>query len=196
MGRYSLSPNLYDEVNTINISDLKKWGYLKPYQLKTGVISWKRWGRTIGSISILVDTRSDAGYMELSYNYRDEPISYRIKLVTVPSNLGRGEVYYFLCPVVKKRCRKLYSTGKYYLHREATKGLYRIQTLSTNQRAEATYIQTVMQGDNSNGNIYSKHYKKYYAGEPTKRYRRDWKRIYKAGILTMDDFNNIKNKLY
>jgi len=53
-----------------------------------------------------------------------------------------------------------------------------------------------MQGENSLDNTYKKHYKKYYAGEPTKRYRRDWKRIYKAGILTMDDFKNIKNKLY
>lgn len=187
MGRYSLLPNLYDEVQTINISDLRKWGYLKPDQILSGVLSWTRYGCK-DSISIKVDTQSITPYFELTYTCNGEDIRYRIDLVTVPSNLNRGKIYYFLCPIVKKRCRKLYFIGKYYLHREACRGMYRIQTLSENQKGTVMFMQTVMQGDDSHGNICKKHYKRYYAGKPTKRFQRDWKRIYKAGLLTMDEF--------
>jgi hypothetical protein len=182
MGRYSLSPNLYDEVYTIDISDLNKWGYLKPDQILSGVLSWRHFGSKT-SINIIVNTRSGIPYLELAYILSGENIRYRIDLVTVPSNLNKGEVYYFLCPFTKKRCRKLYFTGKYFLHREAAKGLYRIQTLSANQRGMAIYIQTIMHGDDSIDNISKKHYKKYYAGKPTRRYRRDRKRIYKASFF-------------
>ena len=58
----------------------------------------------------------------------DEPRNYKVYLTSTPSNLNRGEIWYFICPQTKKRCRKLYSIGGYFLHREAFNGcMYKIQ---------------------------------------------------------------------
>lgn len=58
-------------------------------------------------------------YVELDYICKGEPINYKVKLVSVPSNLGIGKIWYFFCPYVKKRCRVLYSVDQYFSHREA-----------------------------------------------------------------------------
>lgn len=58
----------------------------------------------------------------------------RINLITVKSNLGFGNIYYFECPYTKRKCRVLYyvSNHKRFVSRYAlNKRLYyRIQTLS------------------------------------------------------------------
>ena len=45
----------------------------------------------------------------------------RIRLQTAPSNLGQGELLYFLCPRSGKRCRKIYRAyySQGFYHREA-----------------------------------------------------------------------------
>jgi len=82
-----------------------------------------------GSISINVNTQSEQPYIELDYNYRDKPRNYKVYLTSTPSNLDKGKIWYFLCPHTNKRCRKLYSIGGYFLHREAFKNcMYQSQS--------------------------------------------------------------------
>ncbi len=47
-------------------------------------------------------------YIILSYSYNQKSIQYRIKLVSIPSNLGKGVIWYFQCPSTQKRCKILY----------------------------------------------------------------------------------------
>ncbi len=77
--------------------------------------------RITGTISIQVNTISESPYTELDYKCDSEPIKYIIYLVSVPSNIGVGKVWYFLCPNTGKRCRKLYMINTYFLHRSAFK---------------------------------------------------------------------------
>lgn len=35
-------------------------------------------------------------------------VSYKVNFVSVPSNLGKGQVYYFLCPFSQLRCKTLF----------------------------------------------------------------------------------------
>ena len=96
----------------------------------SGTLTWSSNGEKTASISITVSTNKKP-YIELDYKYNDEPRKYKVRLVTIPSNLGKGKVWYFLCPQTHKRCRKLYSIGGYFLHREAFKGcMYDSQTKS------------------------------------------------------------------
>ena len=170
-------PTLYNEALQIHISKLKGWGYLDPEQFKSGTLNWSRNGNPTGSISIQVNTHSEQPYIELDYKYRDEPRNYKVYLTSTPSNLNRGEIWYFICPQTKKRCRKLYSIGGYFLHREAFNGcMYETQTQSKKYR----------QLDKTLGayfNLYSelckKNFKKTYAGKPTKRYLRIMEQIQK-----------------
>jgi hypothetical protein len=174
-------PTLYNEALQIDISKLKGWGYLDPEQIKSGTLNWSRNGNPTGSISIQVNTHSEQPYIELDYKYRDEPRNYKVRLVSIPSNLGKGLIWYFLCPQTKKRCRKLYSIGGYFLHREAFKGcMYETQTQSKKYRQLYKILGAYLKSDNLYSELYKKNFKKTYAGKPTKRYLRIMEQIQKA----------------
>jgi len=178
-------PTLYNEALQISISKLKEWEYLNPEQIKSGTLNWSRNGNPTGSISIQVNTSSERPYIELDYKYRDEPRNYKVYLTSTPSNLNRGEIWYFLCPQTNKRCRKLYSIGGYFLHREAFNGcMYETQTQSKKYRQMDKIFGAYFKSDNLYSELYKKHFKKSYAGKPTKKYLRIMEGIQKAESIT------------
>ena len=171
-------PTLYNEALQIHISKLKGWGYLDPEQIKSGTLNWSRNGNPTGSISIQVNTHSEQPYIELDYKYRDEPRNYKVYLTSTPSNLNKGEIWYFICPQTKKRCRKLYSIGGYFLHREAFNGcMYETQTQSKKSRFFNKTLGVYFKSENLYSELYKKHFKKTYAGKPTKKYLRIMEQI-------------------
>ena len=181
MPKFPTFPTLYNEALQIDISKLKGWGYLNPEQIKSGTLNWSRNGNPTGSISIKVNTKSEQPYIELDYKYREEPRNYKVRLVSIPSNLGKGLIWYFLCPHTKKRCRKLYSIGGYFLHREAFNGcMYETQTQSKKYRQLDKTLGAYFEIDNLYSELYKKNFKKTYAGKPTKRYLRIMEQIQKA----------------
>jgi hypothetical protein len=160
-------PTLYDNLNKITITFLNRYGYLKPNQWQSGTISWTRNGNKIGSISIRVNTQPESPYLELDYKCNEAPINYIVQLVSVPSNIGKGVVWYFVCPLTGKRCRKLYLHEGYFYHRSAFRGcMYEKQTYSKLGNALGAYFAV----DNLHEQLRKKHFKKTYAGKPTKRY--------------------------
>lgn len=174
-------PTLYNEALQIHISKLKGWGFLNPEQIKSGTINWSRNGNPTGSISIKINTHSEQPYIELDYKYRDEPRNYKVYLTSTPSNLNKGEIWYFICPQTKKRCRTLYSIGGYFLHREAFTGcMYETQTQSKKYRQLDKTLGAYFEIDNLYSELYKKNFKKTYAGKPTKRYLRIMEQIQKA----------------
>jgi len=180
MPKFSTFPTLYNEVLQINISKLKEWGYLKPGQINSGTINWSRNGNPAGSISIEVNTNGEQPYIELDYKYKNEPRKYKVNLVSTPSNLNKGEIWYFFCPHTNKRCRKLYSIGGYFLHREAFKGcMYESQIQSKRYRELDKTFGAYFKSDDLYSQLYKKHFKKYYAGKPTKKYLQLMKQIQK-----------------
>jgi len=48
-------PLLYDNLQTLNIKDLKKWGYLNFDSNLTGVITWKTNDQVVAQINIKTD---------------------------------------------------------------------------------------------------------------------------------------------
>ena len=170
-------PILYDDLKTVSISILGKHGYLKPNQWQTGTITWSKNGNKTGSISIRVDTYGESPYLLLDYTSDNIPINYRVQLVSIPSNLGKGIVWFFICPQTGKRCRKLYLLGGYFYHRSAYKGcMYEKQTYSHKNRKLGKQFERLFGTDEAYEQIYSKHFKKMYKGKPTKRYLRLLKR--------------------
>ena len=181
MAKFPTFPTLYNEALQISISKLKEWEYLNPEQIKSGTLTWSRNGNKTGSISIRVNTHREQPYIELDYKYRDEPRNYKVRLVSMPSNLGKGLIWYFFCPQTNKRCRKLYSIGGYFLHREAFNGcMYETQTQSKKYRQLDKTLGAYFKTDDLYSQLYQKHFKKTYAGKPTKRYLRIMEQIQKA----------------
>jgi hypothetical protein len=178
-------PTLYDEVKTVSISFLTKHGYLKPNQLKVGSVHWSRNGENIGSISIRVCTHSENLFLEFDYKCNQVPIKYKVQLISVPSNLGKGVVWYFVCPRTGKHCRKLYLADTYFYHREAFKGcMYEKQTQSKKSRYLDKTIGAYFKTDQLYEQLYKKNFKKQYAGKPTKNYLKLTQQIQKAESIS------------
>lgn len=164
-------PTLYDELKTVSISFLSKYGYLKPNQWQTGTLSWSRNGNQIGSISIAVNTHCQSPYLELDYLSDKEPISYKVQMIKALSNLGKGFVWYFICPLTGKRCRKLYLGKSHFYHRSAFTGcMYEKQTYSKHGRYLDKTLGAYFQSETLYKQLNKKHFKKYYAGKPTKKF--------------------------
>ena len=162
---------------------------MKQTKLKVGVLSWSRNGKSTGRISIHVNTQNEIPYIELDYKYNDKPRNYKISLVSIPSNLGKGEIWYFLCSQTNKQCRKLYSVGGYFLHREAFKYcMYECQTKSKHYRRFAKTIGVYYEVDKIFKQINSKHFKTQYAGKPTKKYLKLWKQALQVKQINPNEF--------
>jgi hypothetical protein len=169
MPRIPTFPTHYDDLKHITIADLKRWNYLEPGTRRGGVITWKQKETTTASISILVNINQDGNYIDLDYMANGDPIKYRISLTSLPSNLGNGIVWYFVCPETGKRCRKLYLIGTRFLHREAFEGgMYSGQTQSKRWR----HFDALIRFLNADEPFNRKYAKKYYKGRPTKSYLR------------------------
>ena len=128
MGRASTGAVTTGEVTRIELSYLLKHGYLKKDGFTFGRISWTNGS----SIQVSSSIDEDEKYIRVRYSLKDgrdgEIKDYKIYLTSVPSNLGRGEVLYFVCPSSGRRarvlhlcygspifkCRKAYSHRIYY----------------------------------------------------------------------------------
>ncbi|MCS6832048.1 MAG: hypothetical protein NZ521_00600 [Flammeovirgaceae bacterium] len=154
---------------------------MAPNQWQSGIISWNRNSTKIDSILIRVNTQPENPYIEFDYLFNGKPINYRVKLVSVPANLGKGVVWYFVCPYTGKRCRKLYLVDTYFLHRTAFKGcMYKKQTQSKKNRTWDKVFGVCSKTDYLFEQLCKKHFKKQYAGKPTKKYLKLIQQIQRA----------------
>lgn len=196
MPKPSTFPTLYDEALQISISKLKQWGYLIENTNKGGTVSWSvtHWGekQDRGNISIKVNMAVNSPYIELIYNYRNEPRKYKVLLVSIPSNLGTGKLWYFLCPSTNKRCRKLYSIGGYFLHRKAFNScMYESQTKTKKWREMEKLYGCYFDCEKYYAEIHQKHFKKFYNGKPTKRYLRLTQKIQQAERISFKEIERL-----
>ena len=135
MARYSTYPYLFDEEKYISTTKLLKWGYLKDYIFKRGTITWSSNGIKTSSLGINIKIDDYESYIKVNYKCNETDYNYKIQLVSIPSNLGKGIIYYFICPYTGKRCRKLHLINESFMHRSnLPSGMYSIQTESKNWR--------------------------------------------------------------
>lgn len=126
MGRQSTFPTLFDEVNILCLKFLKQHGYLNRNKPRQGVITWtsRNTGRK-SSIEIQSKvTKGNRLLIELDYSYQKQARNYCLSIEYLPSNLGVGEIEYFVCPKTGQRCRKLHCIDGWFYHRSAFKGCY------------------------------------------------------------------------
>lgn len=171
MGRFANYPTTFDDCLTIEIKKLIAWGYIRENYNNSGAISWSRNGEKFASISITSNNSEYSKCVILNYTSNGEPRNYSIDVIGVPSNLGKGEVYYFVCPRTGKQCRKLYLHCGYFCHREAFKGMmYESQLQSKKTRTIYKIFNRINLGDEVYNQRYKKYFKTHYNGKPTKRY--------------------------
>lgn len=171
MPRFANYPTTFNDCLTIEIKNILAWGYLRVDYNNSGAITWSRNGVKHSSISIRSDNTEYSKSLILDYTSNGLPLNYRINVISVPSNLGKGEHYYFICPSTGKRCRKLYLHSGYFCHRDAFRGMmYESQIVSKKTRDLYKIFDRVYLGDEVYFERYKKYFKTHYNGKPTKRY--------------------------
>lgn len=136
MGRTPSFPPLFNEIKSISLADLNRCGSLKP-GCHSGVLSFTRGNTPTGKVNFTVYMWEGKGCFEISYTLSSgQHIEYQVPLVAVPSNLGIGQRWYFICPRTGKRCSKLHYANGYFQHRTGIPGaFYECQTRSHFWRA-------------------------------------------------------------
>lgn len=170
MGRHSNLPVLYNFCKSLSISELKKWKYLKPEKYQKGTITFRSFNYDTLEVLISVYTDPDNPFMELEYLINGTKLNYSIYFELVPSNLGKGLVWYFNCPLSGIRCRKLYLINGYFQHRTYKKGYYQTQTLGTKDKYLVRQFDKLQKSNKAKSELYNKYFKTHYNGKPTKRY--------------------------
>ncbi len=179
-------PDLFEQAHTVSTSRLREWGYLRAGRLVSLTVTWSHAGEVTGSVGVRIDTTTDCPFLEFSYRFGGEPVQYRVHLDAVPSNLGKGSVWYFICPRTMKRCRVLYQCGGRFVHRDECKGMmYLKQTYSHDTRAMIGLLDAHMDADKARAEMYGRHFRTHYKGRPTKRYTRLLERL--RGAFTDPD---------
>ena len=161
-----------ESCKTVSITKLKEWGYLDK-GIKSGVITWSISGEVTSRIGIKSNITEYKKTITLDYTQDGESINYNINIISIPSNLGKGRILYFVCPNTGKRCRKLYHNSKYFLHREAFNYLYYEKQIESKKTRELHSIfDRAFLKDEVYEEQYKKHFKTHYNGKITKRYKK------------------------
>lgn len=170
MARIPTFPLCLDDVKQVSITSLRQWGYLKSRFGESGVISWSRGDQQTGSISVYVSIPDE--YMKFDYSFNGKPLSYRVQLQSLPSNLGKGCVWYFICPETSRRCRKLYQIGEKFLSRFAyPDSMYRKQVESKRWRDLSLAISALRDSERKNEFLRKRYSKPFYKDKPTRKYQ-------------------------
>lgn len=200
MGRESTGAFTTQECRKIDIRWMLKKGYLKENTHCSGQLSWTC-GSTAGFEAI--HTKEEK-YFRLKYTVTDRQgvntdYDYRIEIVTIPSNLGKGEILYFVCPESGKRAKVLYSAYRHhkYLHRDwyleryGLRLYYNSQISSKIDYNNTMYFSTKKKVDALEDELYQKNKKRYYNGKPTKE-------LEKLNLLKfrMNQYDHKRNEIF
>jgi hypothetical protein len=164
-GRGNASSLTTNGAMRLNINDLYKRKVIQEGKEIECLHSWTN-GAKIKLVSVSNETET---YIRLVYISEGKSFDYKVYIVFVPSNLGKGYNRYFICPVSATRCKILYLCYgvKWFKCRQAYKNLiyYPLQKQSKEY--------------NFNGRVFNYEAKiekldllrkqKTYKGKPTKR---------------------------
>ncbi len=180
MGRFANYPKTVEDCLTFRLKSLTENNntYLTSHGTRTGVTSWSRRGEVHSRINIEVTHTDNDTYIIFDYKCNGKPTRYRVNLISKVANLGKGKIWFFVCPHTGKLCRKLYLHDGYFLHRTAFKSLmYEKQLESKKNRALLKIFEACHVPDTVYLEFHKKYFKTHYKGKPTKRYLRLKNRI-------------------
>jgi hypothetical protein len=179
MPRPATYPETTGEVLRLELSYLIKQKIIQKGKDCSSTVSWtaSHSGKQ-SSIGIRAFCSTSTPRLELHYQVTKKATGdvrkydYRVYLETVPSNLGKGEVYYMVCPRSGQRARILYSPDgeDMFVHREAAANrlYYDDQLMAKRFRRYNRYFSVSRKHEQLCSKKYKQYAKEVYAGEPTR----------------------------
>lgn len=200
MGRNSTGVYTDSSCRKLDLSWMIKNGYIKKDSVVKGVMEWED-GSNASFESVFYEYDK---YFRISYvlsNRKGEDIYYDYKILfdTVPSNLGVGEVVYFVCPESYERARILYmayGNGKYahrnyYYNNLGLRIYYTSQQTSKFWYANTRYFSIQRRYERLIDELAKVKYRKTnYRGVPTKQFKKLFKLRDK-----LNEYDNKRNRL-
>lgn len=171
MPRYATGKTLFNDALRLSIKHLKQKGYIANgnHSVTTSFRTTGFYGsRLTGVIEYFIMFDCAFPHIRFCYEYEGENIEYTVMIGCKLSNLGKGIIYYFICPRTGKKCYTLYGIGGYFLHRSAFNTMYECQTWSKNFRSIEQRYRAYFEWEHAYEKLYEKHRKKTYANKPTK----------------------------
>lgn len=179
MGRSSTGVWTNRESLRLELSFLIKSRYIIKGAGVKGILNWSNQaGENTGSAEIMSHYLEGEAWIEISFAYKNNraetvEVKQRIALSLQPSNLGQGELLYFICPMTGRRCRVLYMTygvksfysRQAYLHRWNKRIYYSSQLSSKLSKERDRYwrLEEILEKDSQ------KRAAKDYNGKATRR---------------------------
>jgi len=194
MGRYGNYPTTVEDCLTFRLKSLTENNnnYFKSYGTRKGVTSWSRNGAVSSTISIEVTYTEYRSFIIFDYSCNGEAKRYKVDLVNRVSNLGKGVIWFFVCPSTGKLCRKLILNSGYFLHRTAFKSMmYSKQIESKKFRNLDKVFGAYFIRDEVYKELYKKYFKTHYKGKPTKRYLKLKSKIDIANRFPVDTYERL-----
>ena len=122
---------------------------------------------TIGGTHYSVTHSRSWNYLHFHFKNQQGDRGMLVKLHREQSNLGVGEILFFLCPYTGRKCRKLYLGGNVAARRYAFSHCYSYQNQSRQERS-LKWIELV----NEENIPYRKWGKPIYRGKPTRYFKK------------------------
>ena len=171
MGRWRTGAITVNQFLQINVKTFLK-NSPKIFNSVAGKMSWS----TGAEISFTL-TKNCYG-LSVRFEYyktidgKKEEVNYKVEIESLPSNLGKGEVYFFRCPFSFKRCKILYMGygSLYFKSRKAYK--HRIYYPSQLSSRLDKHNDIYWRLERRLPNLYSKHPKTHYKGKITHAQKR------------------------
>lgn len=172
MAKWPTSPILLEECCSFTISDLIRLGYLDTdSSVDSGTLSCTRGYNVYSQANISVNIQADKPFISIEYWIGAKRIKYNVGLFSKTSNIGRGVVWFFICPVTGKRCRKLYLINNYFVHRAAFSGcIYTNQSYSHTRRRYYGQMEKLRRIEKITSCMNKPYFKHEYKGKTTKRF--------------------------
>jgi len=170
MGRYSTGAISTSESTRIELSYLIKNKFLVMGSKKSMTLDWTN-GHQISAISNISEGEKSLRLIYTITNQESKKVDfdYKVQLCSVPSNLGKGEVLYFICPISGIKCRVLYMAygSEYFKARSAYQNriYYPSQLSSKLNKPNDRYWELSRRLEK----FEYKHHRKKYNGNPTKK---------------------------
>ena len=193
MPKPSTFKTIFDDCLMLNISNFKKWNYLVYDTRQSGTLTWSnRFDEVTSRLTVQMVFNENEQYFYLNYKCNGNSYYYKVVLTSIPSNLGKGKVWYFICPFTLRRCRKLYLISERFMHRSnLPSGMYECQTKSKKWRAMEKAYGAYFDLDRHYKQLYSKYFKTHYNGMPTKKYIKIMQQINEGNQMSSSEIERL-----
>lgn len=180
MPKPSKYPLIINNMKRLCVQTFVNGGCIKQGYVVQGISNWTTQGEVTSSISFKIDYTKQEPIIILDYSNEQKDYSISIQITSVKSNLGKGKIYYFICPETKKRCKYLTLFRCEFIHRTALPyAFYESQWYSKKIR----FCDKVLK-------IQNKHYKALDLID-SKHFKREYnKRLTKTFLNALNDIKN------